>query len=229
MNQNIVELKLQQRLLRAELTQTAKKLEKCSVLLVTRKAKKLERAQINEARQKSRDGAHALRAMQDGEHATAYPDDRKGRALVSFMASPSHPKPRLQGASVSIPATLSSLRSKQFRRGLELTREHELKEKERHPPGPGKAGAYRKNPLPISMFPIRYARGELPCTVDHISTGLALSWTAPLPMLDFEVYLPVFVEGLVNTSHPYAFMARQGCREILAAAAGRPEWIIPSL
>lgn len=205
MNQNVVQLKLQQRLLRAELIQTSKKLEKCNVLIANRRVRKLERAQVKEAR--------ARQAGQD----------------VALMAAPAQHNPRMRGAVVAIPATLSSLRSKQFRRGLEMTREHELKEKARPPPGPGKAGAYKRNPLPISMFPIRYARGELPCTVDHISTGLALSWTAPLPMLDFEVYLPVFVEGLVNTSHPYAFMARQGCREILAAAAGRPEWIIAAL
>ncbi|GMH88434.1 hypothetical protein TL16_g11157 [Triparma laevis f. inornata] len=49
--------------------------------------------------------------------------------------------------------------------------------------------------VPTSLLPRRYTRGELPCTVEHRSSGLALSWMCPLHNLDYEHYLPIFMDG----------------------------------
>jgi hypothetical protein len=39
----------------------------------------------------------------------------------------------------------------------------------------------------------------------------------------------MFVDGLLCTSHPYDFMARQGCHELLEEARGSPERVLPCL
>ena len=49
--------------------------------------------------------------------------------------------------------------------------------------------------IPASMFPNRYTRGELPCTIEHGVRGLYLSWVCPLENLDYDYYLPIFFDG----------------------------------
>ncbi len=82
-------------------------------------------------------------------------------------------------------------------------------------------------PGPRSLFPTRYSRGELPCAVEHLGSKLGLSWVCDLNDLDYEHYLPIFFDGIRCTEHPYDFMARHGVHEMLKAAQGDPDRIIP--
>ena len=50
--------------------------------------------------------------------------------------------------------------------------------------------------VPESMLPNRYLRGELPCTIEHGTSGKYLSWACPLENLDYEYYKPLFFDGL---------------------------------
>eukprot|EP00640_Fibrocapsa_japonica_P000073 CAMPEP_0113953642 /NCGR_PEP_ID=MMETSP1339-20121228/91084_1 /TAXON_ID=94617 /ORGANISM="Fibrocapsa japonica" /LENGTH=375 /DNA_ID=CAMNT_0000962383 /DNA_START=69 /DNA_END=1196 /DNA_ORIENTATION=- /assembly_acc=CAM_ASM_000762 len=104
-------------------------------------------------------------------------------------------------------------------------------ERERRPgPRPPKAGAYRRaNEQGEILFPIRYKRGELPCSIEHKSSGYALLWICPLQTLDYEHYLPMFFEGIRCTEDPYKYMASQGVMELLDASKGYPERILPTL
>jgi hypothetical protein len=86
-----------------------------------------------------------------------------------------------------------------------------------------------KIPVPASMFPNRYVRGELPCTIEHGVTGQYLSWACPLENLDYEYYLPVFFEGIRCKGKPCSFLARQGIEDMLFAAKGNPDKIIPCI
>ena len=81
--------------------------------------------------------------------------------------------------------------------------------------------------VPASTFPHRYVRGELPCTIEHGVKGQYLSWVCPLDNLDYEYYLPQFFDGLRVKDKPCCFLARQGIEDMLYAAHGRPERIIP--
>ena len=83
--------------------------------------------------------------------------------------------------------------------------------------------------VPSSMFPNRYARGELPCTIEHGVKGQYLSWACPLDSLDYEYYLPIFFDGIRVKTKPCSFLARQGIEDLLFAAKGKPEVIIPCL
>ncbi|RYH28502.1 hypothetical protein EON65_11970 [archaeon] len=83
--------------------------------------------------------------------------------------------------------------------------------------------------IPPSMLPNRYKRGELPCTIEHGTSGLYLSWACPLENLDYEYYLPLFFDGLQCKDHITSFIARQGIEDMLYASRGHPERIIPVL
>jgi hypothetical protein len=64
--------------------------------------------------------------------------------------------------------------------------------------------------VPESMLPNRYIRGELPCTIEHGKGGRYLSWACPLENLDYEYYLPLFFDGLQCKEYPISFITRQG-------------------
>ena len=80
-----------------------------------------------------------------------------------------------------------------------------------------------------SMFPNRYIRGELPCTIEHGGRGHYLSWACPLENLDYSYYLPVFFDGLQVDESPSNFLARQGVEDLLLGARGHSDRVIPCL
>ena len=83
--------------------------------------------------------------------------------------------------------------------------------------------------VPVSLLPRRYTRGELPCTVEHRSSGLALSWMCPLHNLDYEHYLPIFMDGIRCTENPHQFIAKQGVYELIEDARGDSKRILDVL
>ncbi|KAJ1444788.1 parkin co-regulated protein [Pelagophyceae sp. CCMP2097] len=95
--------------------------------------------------------------------------------------------------------------------------------------GPSSAGAYRKQHVVATMFPTFYKRGELPCIIEHRASGNGLSWICPLLQLDYAHYLPIFFDGIRCAEDPYRFVARQGCKELVDAARGYPDCILPVL
>ncbi len=95
---------------------------------------------------------------------------------------------------------------------------------------PTKTDAFAINTnVPASLLPRRYTRGELPCTVEHRSSGLALSWMCPLHNLDYEHYLPIFMDGVRCTDNPHKFIARQGVYELIEDARGNTSRILDCL
>ncbi|CAM9137979.1 unnamed protein product [Ectocarpus sp. 12 AP-2014] len=79
-----------------------------------------------------------------------------------------------------------------------------------------------------SAFPDRYLRGEVPCS-KHCSAASALVWVCPLEQLDYEYYLPMFFDGIRCLEEPCMTLARQGVSDLLSAARGYPQRILPSL
>lgn len=77
--------------------------------------------------------------------------------------------------------------------------------------------------VPASFLPNRYARGELPCTIEHGTSGNFLSWECPMENLNFEYYLPIFFDGLQCHQHPISFLARQGAEDMLFWARDHPQ------
>ncbi|KAH8063136.1 hypothetical protein JL722_2298 [Aureococcus anophagefferens] len=101
-----------------------------------------------------------------------------------------------------------SLRMRQLLRKTVKSQEFEEAVRERRPFKGPVAGVFRKTKVEATMFPIRYRRGELPCSIEHRGSGNNLSWICPLLQLDYEHYLPIFLDGIRCTESPYQFPIR---------------------
>ncbi len=66
-----------------------------------------------------------------------------------------------------------------------------------------------------SNFGSAYDAGSIPCRINHGSIRNAIQWTKDLEKIDFNPILITCVEGFQETEHPFVFLARQGCRELM--------------
>eukprot|EP01040_Poterioochromonas_malhamensis_P011100 gene11100-12096_t len=174
----------------------------------------------------------------------ANPEDNRltsiGRTVSEFRLSPRSVKaqgkeslPNIHQTQQAIPVTnerilhirqqfqLHTTARHTVERKIQEKREKELRSMKREKKAP-------RIKVPESMLPNRYVRGELPCTIEHGgSNGKYLSWACPLENLDYEYYLPIFFDGLQCNDVIVGFIARQGVEDLLYASKGHPERIIP--
>lgn len=98
--------------------------------------------------------------------------------------------------------------------------------------GPGKAGAFKKQPIVATEFRRYYERGDLPISIQHRSNGRTISWKVDVEKLDYHHYLPIFFDGLRELEEPFKFIAMQGCFDLLEKGGSKilptiPQLIIP--
>lgn len=58
-------------------------------------------------------------------------------------------------------------------------------------------------------------------SIQHKAGGLSLSWLCPLKDMlqkDFETLIPMFLDGLKCSDHPYQFIVRQGSFDLVESA-----------
>jgi hypothetical protein len=72
-----------------------------------------------------------------------------------------------------------------------------------------------------------YSAGGIPCRLDFQSR-MKIRWEIPLEELNFDPILEICFEGLIETVHPYCFVAKQAIKEMLNSK-GADEKIIPLL
>lgn len=99
------------------------------------------------------------------------------------------------------------------------------------PSGPGSAGAFSKNRIPPTDFRHHYERGDLPLSIQH-AANRTLLWKVDVAKLDYHHYLPIFFDGLRELEQPFAFVAIQGCMDLLERGGPKilptvPQLIIP--
>eukprot|EP00906_Rhabdomonas_costata_P012569 RCo018100 len=86
-----------------------------------------------------------------------------------------------------------------------------------------------------TAFAEAYARGDIPCHLEHHTARVSLIWTVPLEQIDVAALLPLCCDGLRETQHPYTQISRQAIRDLLLIEDVRPkvsaalEQIIPAL
>ena len=79
------------------------------------------------------------------------------------------------------------------------------------------------------QFRAAYDRGDVPARIEH-GSPLSLHWRRDIYAAgEFLDLLPRFFEGLVETAHPYRFIAVRGCEELLVAARARALPVLPQL
>ena len=79
-----------------------------------------------------------------------------------------------------------------------------------------------------TYFPIHYNQNLIPCHIYHRSNSFQLIWDKPLDKIDYPKVLTACFEGIIETAHPYKFIARQCCKELLMAENSH-EKILPIL
>ena len=62
-----------------------------------------------------------------------------------------------------------------------------------------------------------YSLGGIPCHLQHGSSKLYLQWDSPFEKIDYFSILPICFEGIIETIHPFKFISRQSCKELLLA------------
>lgn len=96
-------------------------------------------------------------------------------------------------------------------------------------PGPPNSGAFKPRNMPKTSFRKFYERGDFPIALEHDTKGNKIAWKVEIEKLDYHHYLPLFFDGLCETSHPYEFFARQGVHDMLEHGGSKILPVIPQL
>ena len=73
----------------------------------------------------------------------------------------------------------------------------------------------------VTRFRQRYDAGEVPARVAHGGGANAIAWRVDPAALDARVYLPLFIDGVRETTHPYRVLAVRGGIELTRACGER--------
>jgi Parkin co-regulated protein len=58
-----------------------------------------------------------------------------------------------------------------------------------------------------TIFKMTYDRGDLPIRVNFDGAVRTLVWNLNFENIDYKHYMPIFLEGLRETTEPYKFLA----------------------
>merc|ERR1712183_810786 len=94
---------------------------------------------------------------------------------------------------------------------------------------PPTAGAFKERQSKPTAFRKFYERGDFPIALEHDTKGNRIAWKVEIEKLDYHHYLPLFFDGLCETTHPYEFFARQGVHDILEHGGSKILPVIPQL
>jgi hypothetical protein len=94
---------------------------------------------------------------------------------------------------------------------------------------PPKSGAFNPRKIPVSDFRLHYDRGDLPIFVEH-DRGTKIRWKeSNFEKFNFQLYLPIFIDGIREKAEPYRFLAIQGTFDILDNIHDNVVKVIPQL
>ena len=83
----------------------------------------------------------------------------------------------------------------------------------------------------MTNFPIHYINNIIPCHIYHKTSSFKLIWYKDFNQIDYDSVLCACFEGIIEVAHPYKFIARQACKELLKAKNSHKKilGIIPKL
>jgi hypothetical protein len=111
-------------------------------------------------------------------------------------------------------------------------------------------GIFKARPIGLTLFRKFYQRGDFPIALEHCAKGNRIGWKVcqsinsflasfltendysgqiPLAKIDYHHYLPLFFEGLRETTHPYEFFARRGTHDLLEEGGALILPVVPQL
>jgi hypothetical protein len=94
---------------------------------------------------------------------------------------------------------------------------------------PPRAGAFQPRRIPVSDFRLHYDRGDLPILVEH-EMGAKIKWKEEsFEKFNYQLFLPIFVDGVREKTDPYRFLAIQGTFDLLEKVGDNVVKVIPQL
>ena len=83
----------------------------------------------------------------------------------------------------------------------------------------------------MTNFPVHYINNIIPCFIYHNTASFKLRWYKDFDSIDYDSVLSACFEGIIETAHPFKFIARQACKELLMAENSHKKilGIIPKL
>jgi hypothetical protein len=94
---------------------------------------------------------------------------------------------------------------------------------------PPRAGALNPRKIPVSDFRLHYDRGDLPILVEH-DRGTHIKWKEKnFEKFNYQLYLPIFIDGIREKTDPYRFLAIQGTFDLLENVKDNVVKVIPQL
>jgi len=72
------------------------------------------------------------------------------------------------------------------------------------------------------LFRQAYSQNQLPVKLDHSGPKTRLKWTQKPEDLDFEKWLPIFGDGVIETEPPFNMLAQMGLVELIELGKDLP-------
>ncbi|XP_024146452.1 parkin coregulated gene protein isoform X1 [Oryzias melastigma] len=94
------------------------------------------------------------------------------------------------------------------------------------PPRTGVCEGQRYKPTAFRKY---YERRDLPVVMDYGGRPNSIKWKVDIERIDYHHYLPLFFEGLRETTHPYETLACQGVYDMLDHGGPKILPVIPLL
>lgn len=73
-----------------------------------------------------------------------------------------------------------------------------------------------------------YDNNVIPCHLKHSGVKIAFQWEKNFDEIDYNQIIPLVFEGIIETKHPYCFISRQACKELMSAPYSKDK-ILPLL
>lgn len=92
-----------------------------------------------------------------------------------------------------------------------------------------RAGALDPRKITVSDFRLHYDRGDLPILIEHLN-GTSIKWDIKdFDKFDYQLFLPIFVDGIREKFDPYRFLSIQGTFFLLERVGDSIVKVIPQL
>jgi hypothetical protein len=195
---DLVELKLQKKLLQEKLSQNENQTKKINSILQKKKKDPNSSLFDGNGRQNHNRSLPEMSTMVLGNITLQElrPQQRSSKVIPK---PPPVPISDLEPIPIPFGSNLERIRLNHIKRTVgkqEIMKRTKVKQEIEQKKARKEGMRHSAIKIPESMFPNRYLRGELPCTIEHGVRGLYLSWVCPLDNLDYDYYLPIFFDGL---------------------------------
>ena len=87
----------------------------------------------------------------------------------------------------------------------------------------------QKGKISATLFRKYYLRGDFPVSISFTGAQRTLKWLIDPKNIDLAHYLPLFIEGLIETEEPFAFISEKTSLQAISANGDKLTEILPDV